>query len=178
MTFQKFLSKEKISLPAESLQLCQQGLRHLAEVADHFHGLKHVESILTKLSQLLQQETFPRKIRFDILLPAIVWHDCWKAGRRSQFPLTLLFDQLWDGHGSYWLFRSATKHSRVPLRIRQIISHTIRDHSWLALEDHASLEYKILHDLDGLEEWRSAGVTTLMVAGDREAARTMAELVL
>ena len=29
-----------------------------------------------------------------------------------------------------------------------------------------------------LEEWRSAGVTTLMVAGDREAARTMAELVL
>jgi alkanesulfonate monooxygenase SsuD/methylene tetrahydromethanopterin reductase-like flavin-dependent oxidoreductase (luciferase family) len=29
-----------------------------------------------------------------------------------------------------------------------------------------------------LEEWRSAGVTTLMVAGDRVAARTMAELVL
>ena len=29
-----------------------------------------------------------------------------------------------------------------------------------------------------LDEWRSAGVTTLMVAGDRVAARTMAELVL
>jgi F420-dependent oxidoreductase-like protein len=29
-----------------------------------------------------------------------------------------------------------------------------------------------------LEEWRSAGVTTLMVAGDRVAARTMAELAL
>jgi F420-dependent oxidoreductase-like protein len=29
-----------------------------------------------------------------------------------------------------------------------------------------------------LGEWRSAGVTTLMVAGDRVAARTMAELVL
>jgi len=29
-----------------------------------------------------------------------------------------------------------------------------------------------------LGEWRSAGVTTLMVAGDRVAARTMAELAL
>jgi hypothetical protein len=31
---------------------------------------------------------------------------------------------------------------------------------------------------DLVSEWRSSGVTTLMVAGDRLAARTMAELVL
>ena len=29
-----------------------------------------------------------------------------------------------------------------------------------------------------LAEWRSSGVTTMMVAGDRLAARTIAELVL
>jgi hypothetical protein len=29
-----------------------------------------------------------------------------------------------------------------------------------------------------VSEWRSSGVTTLMVAGDRLAARTMAELAL
>ncbi len=31
---------------------------------------------------------------------------------------------------------------------------------------------------DRLGEWRASGVTTMMVAGDRLAARTMAELVL
>lgn len=154
MYLKKFLKKNNIVLSPKLRRLCLRGIKKMGKSINIGHGQAHVYGMLDDLHKLLRdkKKDLTKKIDFDILLPAICWHDVWKTKRKIGSNLiTILTNLLWDGFGSMFAFGKATKKLRINSRKRKLIMYAIRKHADVQVFSLKTLEAKILRDLDELD---------------------------
>lgn len=127
----------------------------MAATKDPLHDDTHIRRILSDLATFLKDEPdeAPR-VDPNILLPAICWHDTWKATRFPTTIATMFFDQYWDGYGSLIAFTRYARRHGIPSRYRRAIGYAIREHGQLRLFGRIrTREAILLRDLDSLEQW-------------------------
>lgn len=148
MYIEKFLSNHPdIKLSPKILKLCTEGERLMSQSPDPIHDHHHIGRILRQLDRFLKSHT--KRPDFEILLPAICWHDVWKGKRQSLNPVKLFYHQLYEGIGSWRIFQ---KHrANLPAGLAAQIGYAIRKHSQFQFFPLKTFEAKILRDLDDLD---------------------------
>ncbi len=131
------------------------------------HTHLHVEQLLDNLTLFLQHEP-ELTLNYPILLPALCWHDVWKASRlMGTGKFKLLYENIYDGKGSEKMFRKHAREIRLRIELLEPIAYCIRTHSSFSslfpqskiisntakLKKPGVTEAKVLRDLDGLEVW-------------------------
>jgi hypothetical protein len=163
----EFLQQNNIDLPQELIDLCHEGIAYMRDSLDVNHNHTHVELLLDNLTQFLKYEP-EIKLNYPILLPAICWHDVWKASRvMGTGKIKLLYENIYDGKGSEKMFRAYAKEIRLRIELLEPIAYCIRSHSSVSslfpksrvITNTAKLrrigvaEARVLRDLDALEVW-------------------------
>lgn len=119
----------------------------MSQSPDPIHDHHHIGRILKQLGWFLKSHA--KKPNFEILLPAICWHDVWKGRRQSLNPIKLFYYQLYEGIGSWRIFQ---KHQKdLPANLAAQIGYAIRKHSQFQFFSLKTFEAKILRDLDDLD---------------------------
>lgn len=116
---------------------------------DPIHDHHHLGRLLKYLTTFLKHHQ--RRIDFQVLLPAICWHDVWKGQRHTLNPLKLIYYQIYEGLGSQRIFQAANYRLFNDRRLLKQIGYAIRKHSQVQLFPLTKLEAKILKDLDDLD---------------------------
>lgn len=147
------LAKHQIKLADNVHIACQRGIDLMSDGTDPHHNDNHVYRIFDHLDYLLIATPKLRSlISFDILIPAICWHDVWISKHTAHNIFELIYFQLVEGRksASSWL-----EYSSNLLELDHInnIHYCIRKHSSVQLVPPTTLEAKILIDLDKLEVW-------------------------
>lgn len=153
MELTAFLNKHQITISKPILEASQAGLDLMSQSQDPHHNEYHIYHILDNLSYLLTNITgLKSKIKFDVLIPAICWHDVWIANHTAHNIFELIFHQIVEGKKSANVW---SKYSRnlLPNKLVSQIHYCIRKHSSFQLLPPFNLEAKILIDLDKLEVW-------------------------
>jgi hypothetical protein len=164
MKLEEFMSKYNITISEKMLKVCQAGLAQMQHSQDHVHNDAHVEDIISLLDVFLQSscEVSVAKINFEILLPAICWHDIWKSYRpQTTNLLKFKFEQYWDGIGSAIAFSKYARQTNIPKPLAKKIRFAILHHGSLFAnlskshrhknKDH--IEARLVDDLDSLDSW-------------------------
>ncbi|MFH1404528.1 MAG: hypothetical protein ABIH21_00320 [Patescibacteria group bacterium] len=126
----------------------------MSQSKDDTHDEQHVERILGHLSYFLTKNPDQKQqLDFEILLLAICWHDTWKSTRNPNTLMTFLFDNYWDGYGSYFTFLKESKNSGVNPKTRKRVAYAIRKHGFAEPFPRRTNEAKLLKDIDVLEKW-------------------------
>lgn len=167
MQLTEFLQQNNINLPQELIDLGHEGIAYMRDSLDVNHNHTHVELLLDNLTQLLKHEPH-LNLNFRILLPAICWHDVWKASRvMGTGKIKLLYENIYDGKGSEKMFRAYAKEIRLRIELLEPIAYCIRTHASFSslfpksriisgtarLRRPGVVEARVLRDLDGLEVW-------------------------
>lgn len=154
MKFKEFLEKNNISLPEPLVSLCIEGLKLMKKSVDPLHKEDHIERILDSLNSLLKYNfAIKKNINFEVLIPAICWHDTWRSKKFRTKKSTFLYATFYDGLGSAKLFRKKAKKLLIDKKMIRQIAYTIRKHSAVQLLPHRSTSARILKELDLLDEW-------------------------
>lgn len=167
MHLSHFIQQHHIDLPPELIDLCDEGIALMRDSLDVNHNHTHVEQLLNNLTLFLEYEPHVT-LNYRILLPAICWHDVWKASRlMGTGKFKLLYENIYDGKGSEKMFRSYAKEIRLRIELLEPIAYCIRSHSSVSslfpksrvitntakLRRIGLIEARILRDLDALEVW-------------------------
>ncbi len=160
-----FTQKYSISLHNSAIELCERAAHIMQNSKDPVHAYPHVLNILKELDDFLNKEysVNQQDIDFNILLPAIFWHDSWKSTQeQTKSLLVFIYQQIMDGFGSARMMKPVAKELGISRDIRKAIQHAILRHShplflfpstkryiWTP----KTLEGKILRDLDFLDSW-------------------------
>lgn len=148
MYIDQFLTDHpKIKLPQQMIELCREGERRMSLSRDPVHDHHHLGRLFRYLKTFQRHHSLP--INFQVLLPAICWHDVWKGQRQTLNPLKLTYYQIYEGLGSLKIFYQQNRH--LEPNLRQQIGYAIRKHSQFQLFPLTTLESKILKDLDDLD---------------------------
>lgn len=154
MQFREFLQKNNIVLPKTIKSICTDGLKLMKKSVDPLHKEDHIFRILDSLDSLLKYNSkIKKEIDFDVLLPAICWHDIWRSQKFYNTKITFLYATLFDGLRSAKLFKKNAKNLLIDKTLIKQISYTIRKHSAIQLLPYSTLTSKILKELDLLDEW-------------------------
>lgn len=149
MYIDQFLSKHpEIKLTPHLLEICREGERRMSLSPDPIHDHHHVGRILGYLQNFIKNHAY--QTDYSVLLPAICWHDVWKAQRQTLNPIKLIYYQIYEGIGSLRIFRQHNKH-HLPAEVLAKIGYVIRKHSQVQFFSLKTLEAKILRDLDDLD---------------------------
>ncbi len=153
MNLRDFRTKYQIRLDLQTLRICYDGIALMSKSLDPHHDKTHIQKILGDLDYLLTMvPNLAGRIKFDILLPAICWHDAWISQQKSRGIIHLIYQQIVEGRQSSNIFYYHAASS-LPYPQVQKICYCIRKHSSLQLLPPLSIEAKILIDLDKLELW-------------------------
>lgn len=162
MQFEEFLQNNNITLSESLISLCKEGSRQMEKSIDPLHKEDHIERILDSLNSLLKYSPKIKKtINFEILIPAICWHDIWKSQKFYTTKSAFLYGTFFDGLGSARLFRKAAKKLLIDKKIIRLITYAIRKHSSIQLLPHNTTAAKILKELDLLDEWSIERLVTI-----------------
>jgi len=163
MKLEEFINKYEITLTDKMEKVCADGLERMRQCLDHVHNQAHVEDIIGLLDTFFRasDEVKPELIDFNILLPAICWHDVWKARRQPTVNiLKFKFEQYWDGLGSALIFNSYAKREKIAKPLAREIGFAILHHGSLLFNMSRSrrdkmlyLEARLVDDLDSLDFW-------------------------
>jgi len=160
MKLHEFLSENKIKLESDLLNLCEDGINIMRESIDDSHNHNHVYRLFDFAHNLInaEGEDVSEKLNFDIFVPAICWHDTWKAGRFTNDSLKVfIFDQYWDGLGSARKFSKHIKtyYPTMDAKLYKEIKYSVRQHGGLSksLFGVKNIETKVLCDIDTLDLW-------------------------
>jgi len=149
-----FLDLRRYNLSHPVLELCQKAQEILIAKNDMAHGEMHIASILERLDRFLKDEAEVLKaVDLNVLVCSIVWHDIWRSQREPRNWLDLLYNELNDGLGSAKIFSKYAKAIKLEKGTLKKIAYTIRKHSSFQLFPRATLEAKILFDLDEIDKF-------------------------
>ena len=164
MQLKDLIEKRSIKLKKEILDLCGLGIEYMKKSVDPLHDEKHVFTIYGLLDQFLENEKSVAQdnIDFEVLLPAIAWHDIWKSTRpQTRNVRKFAYEQVAEGRGSINLFRKHANPLSIPNDIYKKIGYCINYHPPLSdrvkhrKKFHSDkLEAHILFDLDSLAFWK------------------------
>ena len=150
-----FLKRNNISLKPKIYQLCTESYHLLEKSGDNIHGSSHIDSMIQNLHYLIHDHEIKYKIDFNILLPAIYWHDVWIAGKKTTSLIKLIYYQLVEGIGSSILFKDYAQTVSLSRKLTRNITYAIRKHSSIQILPIFQIEAQILADLDKIELWNS-----------------------
>jgi len=159
MKVEDFIKKHKITLNNQAKKICQEGIKQMYKSKDPIHGHIHIFDIIGLLDRFINEsnEINKPKINFNILLPAICWHDIWKSQRHQTTNLIQFkFEQIWDGIGSSIIFKKYAKQNNLKKHYSKKIHYAILYHGGPISKykrKNCSLEAKILDDLDSVDFW-------------------------
>ncbi len=154
MNFTKYIEDHGYEISPEVLELCVIGLRRMDASCDPLHLRSHIDDMFQELPSLLA--TVPRiglRVDYEVLLLAIIWHDVWKAKVPSTSFLSLIVNNIVEGHFSAYIFLQEAR--RFGLKVTTIfqVMHAITYHSVFFPLGKRTYELMILYDLDTLELW-------------------------
>lgn len=176
MKLSTLIKKHKIKLNTNTRELCIKGLNVMKGSIDPVHDKRHIETIFSNLSLLLTKAPEIKPfISFDVLLPAICWHDAWKSKRLAKNPFQYVWHQIIEGLGSSHIFyRQACIHG-IQKEVAKRAAFVIRKHSLLQIVPSRKIEVKILLDLDGLELWnfRRLEIVNKQLFGRKKIYKTL-----
>ncbi|MBU0731791.1 hypothetical protein KKC88_02825 [Patescibacteria group bacterium] len=166
MEIEELIKKHNIIIENHALELYEEGLRRMKNSEDPLHADEHVGDIFGNLDEFLRKEKSIRnsEINFSVLLPAIAWHDTWKATRpQTKNLVKYRYEQIWDGIGSARVLTEFVQDKKIDKQltdriVRSVYYHTqvpdqLRRKSEDYYENDLDLETKILRDMDGLDMW-------------------------
>jgi hypothetical protein len=154
MKLQEFLRKNKITLDQKMVKICETGLSKMRHAKDRSHGISHIFHILNNLDYLINSNpTFRAKINFDILLPAICWHDVWISNQNPKNIVKIIYFQMVEGLKSAHLFDEEATKLKLDEYLKRMIKYVIRKHSSFQLLPAFVIEAQVLFDLDKIEMW-------------------------
>lgn len=154
MQFEEFLQNNNIILSESLISLCKEGLRQMKKSIDPLHQEDHIFRIFDSLNSLLKYSpTIKKTVNFEILIPAICWHDTWRSQRFYTSKPAFLYTTFFDGLGSARLFRRKAEKLLINKKLIRQITYAIRKHSAVQLLPSNTMAAKILWDLDLLDEW-------------------------
>lgn len=167
MQLTQFIKQHHIDLPQELVDLCNEGIALMRDSLDANHNHEHIEKLLDNLDSFLKSES-KLALNYPVLLPAICWHDVWKASRlMGTGKFKLLYENIYDGKGSEKMFRKYAHGIRLRIELLEPIAYCIRSHASFSslfpqsrvISNTAKLkrigvtEAQVLRDIDGLEVW-------------------------
>ncbi len=153
MNLHDFCKKYDILLDERIDLVSSYALNKMSHSKNQHHDVLHVYRMFDDLGHLLDlNKKLLNKINFQVLLPAICWHDIWISKKQANSFLELLWHQLLEGRGSSRLFSLYAKEL-IPSSLVNQIAYCIRKHSSIQFLPTFNLEAKILADLDKLEMW-------------------------
>lgn len=159
MQFDDFIRKHTISLSPAIDRCCRHALAIMEQSNDALHTDKHIQNLFQELDILVGYEK--RSIDYDILLPALCWHDIWYAIQpTTNNTFVIVFRIFYEAYGSAKCFLGYTKQYPIDQNIIQEIYLAIRRHARTGVRfiDHVlntphSYEAQVLRDLDELDVW-------------------------
>jgi hypothetical protein len=156
MNIDQFVSKYNIALDPEIYAACFDGIEVMGKSIDPHHNNSHVDNLLNYLDILLiSNPAVGKTIDYNILLPAICWHDVWVSQRQAKSPMELVIHQIAEGRGSANMWNKYAQGKMSSDYVNRI-RYCIRKHSSLQLLPTFTIEAKILIDLDKLDLWNIA----------------------
>lgn len=166
MEIEELIKQHNIELKKPALELYFAGLERMKKSIDPLHGQEHVHDVLANLDEFLRNEKKVKnnRINFSVLLPAIAWHDTWKANRpQTKNLVKYRYEQIWDGIGSARVLTEYARDKKIDKElmdqiIKSVYYHTqvpdrLRRKSDDFYDKELDLETKILRDMDGLDMW-------------------------
>lgn len=175
MTLNELCESNKIRIDDTYKELAIAGIERMRKNPDPHHGITHVECIFSELNNFLKYDKTIKisDINFNILLPAICWHDTWIGSHpQTRNLIKFIIFELNDGRGSYFLLRKYFKDNSLNFdQTSRNILYCVKKHARLTvlipryLEDWISpvklLEAKILCDLDVLDSWSTTRINVI-----------------
>lgn len=157
MKLEDLVAKNQIKIDPDMYSFCETGLQIMRASKDPLHSINHIDRLISDLDEFLN-ETDIEDLNFNILLPAICWHDSWKAKRNTKNPLKLIMDNVTEGKEAEKLTKKVMKKLKIEKELQKSIGYCIRKHSWVQFRKLKSIEARILCDLDKLDMWASIRV--------------------
>lgn len=154
MEIEDFVSKNKLKVSKKTVNLYKTAQKIMNESEDLMHAEAHVQRILKDLDRLLNSPIGVSKVKvdFEVLLPAIAWHDTWKAKNAITGIPSFAYAVVYEGIGSKNIFSTEAFRRNISDKQTQKISYAIRKHSSIQFTKRNTIEAQILWDLDTLEE--------------------------
>jgi hypothetical protein len=132
--------------------MLDQAVEFMKNTQDVSHGMDHVNNLLRNANRFFTATGDTFAIDKEILLLALYWHDVWKSQNKPA-PGNYLFQQLYEGWGSMFMFKKYAKVAGLPPGIIRAVSYAIRKHSAVQLRHSKTLEAQLLWDIDMLDLW-------------------------
>lgn len=167
MNLQQFTEKYRVRLSKKTSIACKEGITRMANGKDTLHIKEHIFGLLDLLDNFFNESNQIKfeQIDFNVLLPAICWHDTWKATQNPKSKWALLFGLIYEGQGSCKIFKKWALSNNFSSENIKSICRAIKLHNTLGLQlfiKHKSLESKILWDLDWVYSYTSPVYETLL----------------
>ncbi len=155
ITLAEFLKKNEIQLDLQITNICYEGIELMSSSIDPLHDQNHVFRLFKLLDSLINSSLQVKKqeINWNILIPALCWHDTWKSRRVPTGPFSVIVDQLWDGLGSMKLFERRAKELGLNKKTIDSIKYVIRKHAKIQFLKRNTIEAKVMNDIDRLDEF-------------------------
>ena len=166
MQIKELLKRHNIKIHDHAHELYEEGLGRMKKSKDPLHADLHVGDVIEILNEFLLREKGVRnsEINYSVLLPAIAWHDAWKATRpQTKNLVKYRYEQIWDGIGSARVLTEFIQDKKINKEltdriVRSVYYHTqvpdrLRRKSDDFYENELDLETKVLRDVDGLDMW-------------------------
>lgn len=154
------------------------GVRVMSRSSDPTHDVEHVKRLTARAKNLIKAEGLEKRVGWEVLLLAIVWHDVWTAKNVPSNALGMIWEYVYEGWGSAIMFRREAKLAGLEEGKIKKIFYAIRKHPSSTLWGPKTLEGKILRDVDNIDQWewkRIAAIIKEMEKGgiDEEERKKM-----
>ncbi|OGC50583.1 hypothetical protein A2716_05270 [candidate division WWE3 bacterium RIFCSPHIGHO2_01_FULL_40_23] len=153
MKLDTFLKENRIKLNPEIKKFSDDGLEIMKRAKDPLHNLSHIERLFSELNLFLKKSNKKHDINFNILVPAICWHDTWRSKRASKNSIKIIYDFVMDGVGSERLTKKALKKVKIDKKTGKNIRYCIAKHSSVQLRKPRTEESRLLIDIDTVDMW-------------------------
>ena len=150
----EFINRHQIELTPEEAALCDQAAVLMSHSVDPYHDSSHVHRMLDYLHEFIQTDEFRRiahKVNLKIVFIAILWHDCWRAGKDAKYSVSLFWLTLYEGLGASRYFSKASHKAHIDSTSHAAIKYVIKKHSRFQLFPIKTVEAKILRLVDTLD---------------------------
>lgn len=154
MQLKEFTNRNNLKLSEAEQLLCLEGIKRMRSGRGSVKSDNHISELLESLDYFLNEGAIDKgKLKLNVLLLSICWHDIWKAGKVPRNIMQLFWNTVWDGMGSFLIFSEKAKASNVPINTIRKARYCIRKHSFLQVMPVKSYEAKVLRDLDKISVW-------------------------
>jgi hypothetical protein len=152
MILQELITDNEIELDEKVRLFCEEGFACMQESTDPVHGIGHIQRIIKTVIKFAEDNPSLR-IDFSVLLPAIAWHDVWRASNFKPNLVRAVHAQFFEGQNADKLVRTKMKEKGFDQAFIEKVTYCVRVHPGVYKGERKTLESKILNDLDELDSW-------------------------